>query len=293
MTTDKNEKVLVAPVKDASHLRIISNNILMQCINPSAERFEGLCAAYPLMDADIFALQEADYRWNSDYGLNVKMDEMGYTLVPLNAKDRFPDKLDTQNNNPIYYKTERFDLIDCGYIEYDRTLLNDGKYNPRWYSWACLKEKNTEKQLLVITTHFIWKLTDKSITPEVNTQRSDKYRCESARQIVAFARELQKRFPGTPVIATGDYNCNYESEAYSILSGGLLSSRENCEKTVNMEYQTCNTLGKIPEVSSKYAFDHIFYSEKGIVAKHFEALVNPATYTYSDHVPVMLDFILE
>lgn len=287
------ENALVAPVKDASHLRIISNNILMQSIKPSEERADGLCAAYPLMDADIFALQEADYSWSRDYGLNLKMAEMGYTLVPLNAADRFPDKLDTQNNNPIYFKTDRFDLIDCGYIEYDRTLLNDGKYNPRWYSWACLKDKCTDKQLCVITTHFIWKLTDKSITPEVNLERSDKYRCESARQIVAFVKELQEKFPNTPVIATGDFNCNYESEAYGVLKSGLLSSRENAETTVNMEYETCNSLGKIPNIASKFAFDHIFYSENGIKPKHFETLVNPATYTYSDHVPVMLDFIIE
>lgn len=293
MTIAENEKMKVAPAKDASHVRIISNNILMQSIRPSSERAEGLFAAYKYMDADIFALQEADYRWNSEYNLNLEMEELGYALVPLNAKDRFPDKLDTQNNNPIYYSKGRFDLVDCGYVEYDISMLTDGRYNPRWYSWACLKEKHSAKRLLVITTHFIWKLTDKSITPELNTERSNKYRCESARQIVAFAAELQKRFPDAPLIATGDYNCNYESAPYEILKSGLTSAREKCEKLVNMEYETCNPLGNIPKVDSKFAFDHIFYSEKGIIAKHFEALVNPYTYTYSDHVPVMLDFVLE
>lgn len=283
---------IVAPKKNAPCWRIISNNILMQSIKPMPERSEGLLAAYEHMDADIFALQEADPRWNTEYNLNVNLGELGYSLVPLNAKDRFPDKLDTQNNNPIYYKTEKFDLVDCGYIQYDVTMLTGCFYNPRWYSWACLKDKESGKQLLVITTHFIWKLTDKSLSPEQNTHYADMYRCESARQIIAFAKKLQEKFPGTPVIATGDFNCNYESEAYAILKSGLTSSRDECEEKVNMEYETCNPLGNIPKVDSKYAFDHIFYSQ-GITAKHFETLVNPNTYAYSDHVPAMLDFIVE
>ena len=233
-TISENEKILSVegeestfmPSKDPAHLRIISKNILMQCMKESDERPVGLFAAYKKMDADIFSLQEADALWSREHNLNVKLGEMGYALVPMNAKDRYPDREDIQNCNPIYYNTNTFDMVDSGYSEYDISMLTDGKYNPRWYSWVCLKQKITAKQLIVINTHFIWKLTDKSITPEVNVQRSDRYRCESAKQILALAKALQEKYPNTPVITTGDYNSNCESEPYAILKTGLISSRD-------------------------------------------------------------------
>ena len=281
------------PRKAEGQLRIVTNNVLCQCINESEDRKVGLLTAYEHFNADVITLQEADTLWNTKYGLNVELAKLGYQLVPMNAKDRFPDKEDINNPNPVYYNTSTFDLVDSGFGEYDKSMLTDGKYNPRWYSWAYLKEKTTGKELVVITTHFIWRLTDKSITPEVNKERSDKYRVESAKQIVALVAALQEKYPLAAVLATGDYNTNYESEPYAIMKNALISARDVCESKVNMEYQTCNPLGKIPPVGNDHTFDHIFYSKKGIKAKHFETLVCPETYAYTDHVPAMLDFMLE
>ena len=90
---------------------------------------------------------------------------------------------------------------------------------------------------------------------------------------------------------TGDFNAFTTSEVYKIMTGQMSSARDNCEKNVNMDFNTPCRLGEIPEKTNRF-IDHVFYSNFGITAKHFETVVSPYTYAYSDHVPVLLDFEL-
>ena len=91
----------------------------------------------------------------------------------------------------------------------------------------------------------------------------------------------------------GDYNSGLSSEAYRIMSGGLLSARDNAEEKVNLQYNTSGALRKPPKIEeTPSVIDHIFYSKEGVMAKHYEVVVDKYTYEYSDHVPVFVDFEL-
>ena len=138
-----HESISIPEKADASHIRLVTNNILSQNLNASWDRISGLIGAYVYLDADICAFQEVDKPWHSTYGLTDRMQWLGYSLVTDN----------TNSPNPIFYKTEKFDLVAGGYDKYDIELVEGTE--DRYYSWACLKEKATGKQFIVIGTHLL------------------------------------------------------------------------------------------------------------------------------------------
>ena len=58
-------------------------------------------------------------------------------------------------------------------------------------------------------------------------------------------------------------------------------------------YTALGSGGVVVEGNLKTAIDHVFYSRKGVIAKHYETLMAPFTYTYTDHLAVSFDFELE
>ena len=266
-------------------LRVVSNNILLQDILRSADRATELFSAFMLFDADIYALQEVDMLWHSFYKLDSNMKKMGYTAYPPN---------NTNARNPIFYKTEAFEVLDGGQTAYDSSKFTDGKYPGSSYNWVCLKHKESGKQIIAVSTHFIASVSHTGISDEEKTARANAYREESARQLLAALDEIKKTYPEASVVVMGDFNNNCESPAYKLLASELNSAREKAPKTVNMDYRTYlgQPLGKAPKKGSDKVLDHVFFSGERIEAKHFETVISPYTYAYSDHVPVLFDFKL-
>lgn len=261
------------PVKDdPAAIRFVTNNILQQYIKPSWNRQADLIGGFLLMDADIYALQECDGSyWHKTYKLNEELEKMGYAVVT--------DNLNTVN--PIFYKADKFKLIEGGFKTYN--VEGAEKKQERWYSYAVLEEKASGKMLIVMSTHFI---------AGSSTDFLETHRQTCAKEIPTFTAELQKKYPNAPVIIGGDFNSTCETESYKILSAAFNSARESNATKKNMEYQTHCNVGQAPKVGGeKSAIDHVFYTN-GITPKHFETIVSTYSYAYSDHVPVVLDFIL-
>jgi len=249
-------------------IRFVSNNILQQGLNNSATRITDLLGAFIRYDADILALQEVDSGWNTTQKLEQRLGELGYALSP--------NELQTD----IYYKVDRFEFVDGGHVMYD--LKGLPVTTARAYSWACLKDKQTGKKLIVTCTHFI--------AGSGNDLELHRQRC--AELLVEASSTLMEKYGADGVVMAGDFNCNRTSKAYEIMATGLNSARELANSRVNMEYKTSCSVGKAPAVEADKAIDHIFYTKTGVTAKHFEAIVTPTSYAYSDHVPVILDFEL-
>ena len=271
-----HESISIPERADASYVRLVTNNILSQNITASWDRAFGLIGACVYMDADIYTFQEVDKPWHSTYGLTDRMEWLGYSLVTDN----------TNSPNPIFYKTEKFDLVAGGYDKYDIEILEGTE--DRYYSWACLKEKATGKQFIVIGTHLI--ASGNGMSTEAKENR-ELHRQESAKQLTEIVAKLQTKYNCTAAVVAGDFNSYTSSVAYSTLSKAMDSARDKCESKVNMDYNTPTLLGKEPEKTERF-IDHVFYSKSGITAKHFETVVSPYTYVYSDHVPALLDFEL-
>ncbi len=271
-----NESLSIPDKTGENTIRFVSNNILQQGLNNSATRITDLMGAFVRYDADIFALQEVDGAWESTQMLVEKMEMLGYALSP--------NKIQTD----IYYKVDRFEFVDGGYEMYNLKGLPET--TARAYSWACLKDKQTSKKLIVTCTHFI--ATGKNASAETIKNR-ELHRETCATQLVEAAATLMKKYGADGVVQAGDYNCNRTSKAYKIMAEGLNSARELAPSRVNMDYMTSCSVGKAPSKEADKAIDHVFYSKTGVVAKHFEAIITPTSYAYSDHVPVVFDFILE
>lgn len=252
-------------------LRLVSNNIAMFSYGGGgASRLGGLVAAFEKYDADIYNLQEVDAGWRTDDMLFGAMERMGYTLIDTTDAPKL-------YNCPIFYKTEKFNLIASS-----NALFNTNNVDVRAYSWVCLEVKETGKRLIVLNTHLLAK--------EGETQVAHRLTC--AQQLVTIAEKLMKQYNANGVVLSGDYNCNMSSSAYGALADAFNSAREVCPSRVNMEYKTSCGFKKAPEVAEGEAIDHVFYSKTGIDAKHFEAIVEEYSYAYSDHVPVVFDFEL-
>ena len=275
MEAISNESLSIPDKTGENTIRFVSNNILQQGINNSATRITDLIGAFVRYDADIFALQEVDSGWNTTQNLEAVMNSLGYALSP--------NELQTD----IYYKVDRFEFIDGGHVKYDLKGLPDT--TTRAYSWACLKDKETGKKLIVTCTHFIANGSGAS-AETISNRELHRQRC--ATELVEAASTLMKKYGADGVVMAGDYNCNRTSKEYQIMAEGLNSARELAPVRVNMEYMTSCSVGKAPSKTADKAIDHVFYSKTGVNAQHFEAIITPMSYAYSDHVPVVFDFTL-
>lgn len=122
----------------------------------------------------------------------------------------------TREKNPngeqcaIFYRTERFELVDSGQFWLSETP--EKKYSRSWDSslprvatWAVLRDRNdSSKELVHCNTHF--------------DHRGAKARLESARLIYERAEELD----GVPIILTGDFNSPESSAPWTILTSSNL-----------------------------------------------------------------------
>ena len=138
-------------------------------------------------------------------------------------------------------------------------------------------------------THFIANGSGAS-AQTISNRELHRQRC--ATLLIEAADSLMKKYGADGVVMAGDYNCNRTSKEYKIMAEGLNSARELAPVRVNMEYMTSCSVGKAPSNTADKAIDHVFYSKTGVVAKHFEAIITPMSYAYSDHVPVVFDFEL-
>ena len=270
---------------DASQIRVVTNNILQEYIAQNTyklpetqNRISQLIAYYSLIDADIIGFQEVDSGWYSKYNLKGEMEALGYTLVGNY----------TNIGCPIYYKTDRFNLLEKGYATYDTTMFADGPYEARTYSWAVLEDKATGNKIAVSNTHFVWGWGSVNGSSET----AYNYRNESARQLVAWSESMKTKYPDASSIVMGDLNSYLDSDVCKILGESMKFARETAEKTVNAKYDSdMPKPGVKPSRSNApKVIDHIYYTNTNLTAKSYEISISPYAYVFSDHVPVITDF---
>ena len=116
-------------------------------------------------------------------------------LPPMLAAryDEVPTEVGDLNYTPVFYKRDRFDLIDHGYLLYRGK--NDA--NSKSVTWAVLSEKESGVRFGVCSTHFWWRYNE----PDDNT-----WRLSNAAELFDCVTDIQNRYD-VPVIVGGDLNC--------------------------------------------------------------------------------------
>jgi len=178
--------------------------------------------------------------------------------------------------SPVFYKQDRFEVIDWGTLWLSETPYDTGSVGwdallPRICTWVKFKDLQSEQDLFFLNTHF--------------DHVGELARTESARLIVDF---IQQHAKDLKVILTGDFNCTPDDDPYHILVGegsGLVDAcahpefAESCAEGTFNGFGHYSHPGRIDMILVKYIREVVDYQV--IKAMQGEMYI-------SDHWPVMV-----
>ena len=214
--------------------------------------------------------------------------------------------------NSIYYRKDKFDLVDSGTFWLSDTpdkagsSIKGANY-PRICTWVHLKHKTTGYEFAHMNTHLDHNGNNDSST-------AGAIRKAQMGVIIKFAQ----RFKDIPLFLTGDLNnrrTTGEGEKYALIKmiegdipytdadGGeytiaLKDARLNAPVTVDAEH-TATMTKYYDEKNEKYdpsrePIDYVFYDPRGISPLKYETfLISENGAWISDHLPVLATFAVK
>lgn len=231
-------------------------------------------------DADICTFQECGPQTN-------RADSPDIVSLMQDVYAEATPEYQSFNYTPVFYKKEKFTVLDKGYLLYDG--LNDA--NSKSVTWAVLEEKDSGEKYAVASTHFWWM---------ARGEEDSNQRIENARQLQALCEEIIEKYH-LPVIIGGDFNNGKDSEQgdapyWAMLAMGFRDIR-TLAKTATAEVYTCReaypvlkedgTYGKC-EVWPHECIDYIFvYGDDPLTVSKFDIITSDAALTASDHCPLI------
>lgn len=203
------------------------------------QRCPVICEQVEWIDFDIFGAQEIKKNQLDD--LSAALPEYDHVGV---GRD---DGKHGGEHEPIFYKRERFKLLDSGDFWISQTPDVAGSKGwdaalPRVCSYVRLQDRETKVRFWFFNLHM----------DHIGVEA----RREGAKLIVSKVREM---CGGEPVIITGDFNVDQNNEIYQtfVTSGLLLDSFEAAEKRFARN-GTFNSFK--PDFHTESRIDHIFLS---------------------------------
>jgi len=210
------------------------------------------------------------------------------TAAPLPAllSDRYAEVCPQYagvNYTPVFYKPERFDVIDSGYVLYDG--LND--VNSKSITWAVLRDKTCGKQFAAVSTHFWWKFSSEADFSQ---------RLQNVQQLKAVCDGFVAKH-GVPVIVGGDFNngknADQGEEPYrAMLQQGFRDVRLAAPDTTDAFTHrdgVANAEGILEAVGLPMrTLDHLFvYGPENVTPVKFDVLLSQEALASSDHCPLV------
>lgn len=213
--------------------------------------------------------------------------------------------------NPIYYRKDKFDLLESGTFWLSETPDVAGssfeKANyPRICTWGRFRDKATGREFVHFNTHL-------DHNGNNNSTDGNTIRKEQIKVILRFSR----RFGDTPIFLTGDLNNRRTTSSgefyalYKMITGKskvedldgtkfkmkLADSRDGAPVTVDENHASTMVSNYDANGSSynpaKEPIDYIFYSSETTDARTYETfLINRGSYWISDHLPVLGTFTI-
>lgn len=263
-------EITSAPEKSESSVRILSqnlrcNNDLYGFVKNRALFVSEMLKNY---EPDSFGVQEATETWLTllDEALGEKYARVGEPRD--NAKNT--------EYSAVYYRTDKFELLDEGTIWLSKTPEKFGSKSffasmPRICTWATLKNKETGFVYTHVNTHldFLVEYT----------------RSKQSEVLLSKIGELQKT---GPLVCTGDFNADERDETYEKMTASLDDSRLLAKETESGK--TFHNYGR-GDLFHKTAIDFIFVS-KGTEVERYKIIKDTVDGMYlSDHYGIMADII--
>lgn len=190
------------------------------------------------------------------------------------------DGKDSGEFSPVFYKTDRFDLVATNTFWLSEKPHQPGSKSwdaaiTRVATWAKFTDLSTERDFYFINTHF--------------DHIGEQARVESSKMIIEFVSDLEEDLP---VIITGDFNVPETSEAYSVLvdSPNLNDARYVSETEHEGPTASFNDWEELRPDESR--IDYIFVGNKVSVLNHRILDDQYEGRFPSDHLPVLSDVVL-
>lgn len=261
--------VFISFICQAQLHRVASFNIRFDNKNDSGnlwkDRSHYVAELIRFHDFDVFGTQE---------GLKNQLDDIQKALSQYAhyGKGR-DDGKEGGEHSVIFYKKDKYLLLNKGDFWLSENPATPGKgwdatCCNRITSWVHLQDKKTGKKFYVFNAHF--------------DHEGKIARRESARLILKKIASIAKN---SPVILTGDFNANRDSEPYKILeNSALLHDSYNDVQHPYENNSSFNNFGR--DVSGNTVIDHIFLTNQ-IKAIQWAILTDTYHGKFpSDHSPV-------
>ncbi len=251
-------------------MRIMTMNIWGDYFGNEVEtRFSGIYAAAVKYSPDILGLQEMTESW---YKSDLLQKLTDYRAVAFE-----------ENFVPLLFKKDKFDLLECGYEQY-----NDTPDPSKGITWAVLKEKETDKIIAAFNTHFWWM--------ERNAA-DDELRRQNAEQLYNRMM-LVKKLYGADIVAFGDLNSREDSLSIQYLeSVGLYTSYKLTDKFSKNSSWHRNPErgedglyhGKTTDEDMSVSLDHILLEKGKLCVLEQRVVEDQYILDATDHSPVYID----
>lgn len=256
----------------AQNITVASYNIRNQNGKDAAngngweQRYPWICSLIGFECIDIFGAQEV---------LSGQKEDMLRMLPEYDCiyagRD---DGRDQGEGSPIFYRRERFQVLDSGWFWMSETPDVPSKgwdaALPRICTWGKFRDRQTGKRLWFFNLHM--------------DHRGIEARRHAAELVTRRIHEWCRK--NETVFLTGDFNVDQDNEIYSIFtaSGKLSDSYETAQKR-HAPNGTANTFD--PDLFTKSRIDHIFIAGKlsvisyGILTETYRSLPDENTEDFT------------
>jgi len=254
-----NSDIGIVKPEASEKLAVMSYNIQMWA--PwTAGKPEATMKIIQERNPDLFGVQEATLPQWGEFLKNQFGETYGIVDLALHGIEQADWPV---TENPIFYRKDKFELIESGFKWLTDTPDVNSKLEVsaaiRTFTYAVLERKSDGLRFVYVNTHL----------DHVDGQPTQ----------AAILVKFLERFEGYPIIVTGDFNFEVLSAGYTnMTNGGYLSSKFFCEETINSE------IGTAP---SGREVDYCYSNGRNIFFHTYEVISNPMP---SDHYALYIEF---
>lgn len=245
--------------QDGTDLRIMSYNILAGCWGggkmPISYRLPMIVEIIKKAAPDFAGLQEVDV-----------YNRLKTQLHPYRIVEK------PRNMCSILYNTEKYKFLGG-----DSWSLLEKNSGIRCLVWCLFQEIGSDRKIIITNTH--WELNETA-------------RLRNARKMAEYIAALQKKYPGVPIVSTGDFNTRVHREDLKLFLklSGMTDAVEHAKTVENGLISSVwfPKYTKFPARGVKH-IDHVI-ATGDLRALSAKLIIGGITYEASDHLPIVVDF---